>query len=93
MNVIDRGIPAGPQLSVEDLRALALEVSPRRTAEPIGIYQQRLDRNTHLLRSAGVTPGNPLNRYLTRLFPFTAPTDRPAALRHAAKETLNRLAA
>ena len=92
--VIDRGRPtSNPHLSRADLRALVLELSPRRTGEAIGVYQARIARNVSLLISAGLEPGNPLHRYLTRLQPFTSAADRPHALRHAAREALLQKAA
>lgn len=92
--VIDKGLPSSnPHLSREDLRALVAELSPRRTGEAIGIYEARIARSVSLLISAGLEPGNPLHRYLTRLQPFTSAADRPHALRHAAREALLRKAA
>lgn len=75
-------------LSWSVARALARDLTARRTAEFIGLYEQRVDRATDILLSAAVTPGNPLQRYLTRLSTFTTSRDRAGALTHAARAAL-----
>lgn len=92
--ILDRGPqPTAHYVPRETAVALARELSPRRVGEAIGVYELRIQRNTNLLISAGLEPGNPLHRYLTRLQPFTSAADRPHALRHAAREALLRQAA
>jgi len=91
---IDRGpLPSITCIGRVEALRLARELSPRHTAEPIRLYETRIERNANLLLSAGQEPGNPLRRYLTRLQPFTSAADRPLALKHAAREALTRKAA
>jgi hypothetical protein len=90
----DRGPQATAHYVTRDTAvSLARELSPRRVGEGIGVYELRIQRNTNLLISAGMEAGNPLHRYLTRLQPFTSAADRPQALKHAAREALQRKAA
>lgn len=87
---IDRGPRPIELPAIAVLDQLAETLSPRRTREPIELYRLRVARNRHALRSAVTTSGNPLHRYLTRLQQFTPASDRTDALRHAARQALER---
>lgn len=80
------------KFGVSEAYTLALQLTPRRTGEHMGIYAERVDAATRKLLAASHDNRTRLHRQLHVLHRFTPPAAQAGTLRDCAAEALQRAA-